>query len=64
VTAFRVTFSRVLLGVRFPIATVEVRRARDAARAIRAAELRYLRRSGPEDWHHRADAVEIEPASP
>lgn len=62
--AFRVTFSRVVLGVRFPIASVDVSRARDAGRAKRAAELRFLRRSGLEDWRYRADAVEVEPAAP
>lgn len=60
---FRVTFSRVLLGVQFPITSIDVRRARDVGRALRAAELRFLRRSGLEDWHYRADIVEIEPAT-
>ncbi len=61
---FRVIFSRVLFGVRFPIALIDVRRARDAARAIRAAELKFLRRSGLDDWHYRADTVEAEPVAP
>ncbi len=61
---FRVTFSRVLLGVPFTVAMVEVRRARDAERAIRAAELRYLRRSGLDDWRYRADTIEVESATP
>ena len=60
--SFRVIFSRVLLGVRFPVFTTEVRRARDMSRAIRAAELRFLRRSGLDDWRYRADAVDVEPA--
>ena len=62
--AFRVTFSRVLLGVQFPIASIDVRRARDAARAIRVAELKFLRRSGLDDWHYRADTVEAERVTP
>ena len=57
---FRVIFSRVLLGVPFPVAFVDVRRARDAGRAIRAAELRLARRIGLEDWRERADIVEVE----
>ena len=57
---FRVIFSRVLLGVPFPVASVDVRRARDAGRAVRAAELRLTRRIGLDDWRERADAVEVE----
>ena len=57
---FRVVFSRVLLGVRFPVALIDVRRARDASRAVRAAELRLIRRMGLEDWRERADTVEVE----
>jgi hypothetical protein len=60
VATFRVTFSRVVLGVEFPIASIDVRRARDAARAIRAAELRFTRRRCLDDWHYHADAVEVE----
>ncbi len=36
---FRVTFCKEVMGLPFPIASVEVRRARDADRALRAAEL-------------------------
>ena len=57
---FRVIFSRVLLGVPFPVACINVHRARDAKRAIRAAELRLTRRIGVEDWRERADTVEVE----
>ena len=57
---FRVIFSRVLLGVPFPVACIDIRRARDAERAIRAAELRLTRRVGVEDWRERADTVEVE----
>lgn len=59
-TGFRVVFSRVLLSVPFPVALIEVRRARDRGRAIRAAELRLMRRIGLEDWRERADTVEVE----
>ena len=52
---FRVVFSRVLLGVPFPVALIDVRRARDVNRAVRAAELRLIRRMGLEDWRERAD---------
>jgi hypothetical protein len=51
---FRVTFAKEVMGVRFPIASVEVRRARDPERARRAAELRFRRRYGV-DWRMRAD---------
>ena len=57
---FRVIFSRVLLGVPFPVAFIEVRRARDPGGEIRAAELKLARRIGVEDWRERADTVEVE----
>ena len=57
---YRVTFARELLGVRFPIASVEVRRASDPDRARRAAELRFSRRFGL-DWRMRANVEEVEP---
>jgi len=60
VAAFRVIFSRVVLGVPFPVAFLDVRRARDPERAIRAAELRLMRRIGLADWRERADTVEVE----
>jgi len=63
VAGFRVVFSRVLLSVPFPVALIEVRRARDPGRAIRAAELRLIRRFGLDDWRERADAVEVEAVS-
>ena len=64
VAGFRVVFSRVLFGVPFPVALIEVRRARDRARALRAAELKFIRRRGLDDWHDQADAVEVESTSP
>ena len=59
-TGFRVIFSRVLLGVPFPVALIDVRRARGPERAIRAAQLRLMRRVGLEHWRQRADTVEVE----
>jgi hypothetical protein len=59
--SFRVTFSRVLLGVPFPVARVTIRHAWDRERAVRAAELRLMRRTaGFDDWHHIANSVEVE----
>jgi hypothetical protein len=48
----------MVLGVPFQIASIEIRRARDISRAVRAAELRLARRTGVDDWHERADTVE------
>ena len=48
-----------MLGVRFPIAPVEVRRTRTADRARRAAELRFSRHYGV-DWRMRANVEEVE----
>jgi hypothetical protein len=59
--AFTITFSRVVFGVSFPIASVDICHARDAERAMRAAELRFMRRSGLDSWHYRADTIEITP---
>jgi len=56
---FRVTFARELMGVHFPIASVEVRSARTADQARRAAELRFSRRYGL-DWRMRANVEEVE----
>ena len=58
---YRVTFAKEVLGLSFPIASVEVRRARDVDRALRAAELEFSRRYGM-DWRVRADVREIEAA--
>ena len=56
---YRVTFAQEVMGVRFPIASVEVRRARDPDRARRAAELRFSRRFGL-DWRMRANVEDVE----
>ena len=56
---YRVTFAKEVMGLPFPITSVEVRRAHDADRALRAAELRFRRRYGM-DWRMRADVREVE----
>ena len=56
---FRVTFAKELMGLLFPIASIEVCRARDANRARRAAEFKFSRRYGM-DWRMRADVEEVE----
>ena len=53
----RVTFAEVI-GVRFPIASIDVRRARDPDRARRAAERRFSRRYGL-DWRMRANVEDV-----
>ena len=55
------TFAKEMLGVRFPTAFMEVRRARDADRALRAAELKFSRHYGM-DCRVRADVEEVEAA--
>jgi hypothetical protein len=59
--SFQVTFSRMLMGVPFPIASFQIRHARDAGRAARAAELKLFRRTGLMAWHERADTVHVAP---
>ena len=56
---YRVTFAKEVMGLPFPVTSVEVRRAHDADRAVRAAELRFSRRYGM-DWRMRADMREVE----
>ena len=58
---FRVTFAKQVMGLQFPIASVEVRHARDADRARRAAELKFSRHYGM-DWRMRADVEKVEAA--
>ena len=38
---------------------MDITRARDPMRALRAAELRFARLHGVEDWRERADRAEI-----
>jgi hypothetical protein len=62
-SAFRVTFSKDILGLHFPVASINVRHARSLERALRAAEIKFTRLYG-EDWRVRADAVAVEPGEP
>ncbi|MFD1300158.1 hypothetical protein [Methylobacterium marchantiae] len=59
---YRVSFAKQILGVPFTIGAVEISRARDPRRAQRAAELRFARQHGIEDWRERADQVAVETA--
>jgi hypothetical protein len=50
------------MGVAFPVASVTIRHAWDVERAVRAAELRLMRRTaGLDDWRHRADIIDVRP---
>jgi hypothetical protein len=57
---YRVNFAKEILGVPFTIGCVEIARARDAERALRAAELRFARLYGLDDWRERADRAVVE----
>ena len=56
-----VHFYRSLFGVPFavPRGRVEIRLARDEARAIEAAKRKFARRQGVPDWSLRADRFDI-----
>lgn len=56
---YRVNFAKQILGVPFTVGSVEIARARDAGRALRAAELRFARQHGVDDWRERADRADI-----
>lgn len=60
---YRFNFAKQILGVPFTIGSVEISRARDPHRAMRAAELRFARHHGVGDWRERADRVAIEGSS-
>jgi hypothetical protein len=57
---YRIHFAKQILGVPFTVGSVGILRARDPERARRAAELRFARHHGVEDWRERADHSEIE----
>jgi hypothetical protein len=57
---YRVTFSKELFGLPFPVAEISVMEALNEDRACRAATLRFMRRHGVADWRLRADRIEIE----
>ena len=61
--SYRVAFAKEILGVPFTIGAVEISRARDAGRALRAAEIRFARQHGVDDWRVRADCARIEASS-
>lgn len=56
---YRVDFAKEILGVPFTVGSVEIQRARDPERARRAAELRFARQHGVEDWRERADLAKV-----
>ncbi|MGV7031485.1 hypothetical protein [Methylobacterium symbioticum] len=56
---YRIDFSKEILGVPFTVGTVDIQRARDPERALRAAELRFARQHGVGDWRERADRAVI-----
>lgn len=64
-TSYRVTFFKNLVNsngheFKCPQGTIEVRRARDRIRALRAAERRYERSQKVSSWRLRADSAEME----
>ncbi|ACB83360.1 hypothetical protein PUR23_14115 [Methylorubrum populi] len=58
---YRVQFAKQILGVPFPVGSVEIARARDPERALRAAEIRFARSRGVTDWRERADTADLAP---
>jgi hypothetical protein len=57
---YRVSFSKRIFGLPFTIASVVVRSARNPDRALRAAQLKFMRWSGITHWRVRANQTEIE----
>jgi len=58
---YRVSFSRRIMGPPFTITSVVIQSARNSERALRAAQLRFMRWSRIPHWRVRADEAEIEP---
>ncbi|GJE26281.1 hypothetical protein [Methylobacterium organophilum] len=56
---YRIDFAKQILGVPFKVGSVEIARARDPERALRAAELRFARLHGVLDWRERADTAAL-----
>ncbi|AWI91324.1 MULTISPECIES: hypothetical protein [Methylorubrum] len=56
---YRVHFAKQILGVPFTVGFVEIARARDPERALKAAEIRFARARGVTDWRERADTVDL-----
>lgn len=59
VSNYRIHFAKQILGVPFTVGSVDIARARDQTRALRAAELRFARQHGVVDWRERADIADI-----
>lgn len=58
--SYRVAFAKEIMGVPFTIGAVDILRARDAGRALRAAEIRFARQHGVDDWRLLADCARVE----
>lgn len=56
---YRIHFAREILGVPFRVGSVDIARAKDQDRALRAAELRFARQHGVTDWRERADVASL-----
>jgi hypothetical protein len=68
-TRYRVTFFKHLLSsdghpFKYLQHTIEIRRAKNADRAIKAAERRYERLCQVPDWRLHADMFELQACSP
>jgi hypothetical protein len=59
VANYRIHFTKEILGVPFTVGSVEIAKARDPDRALRAAEIRFARQHGLIDWRERADAADF-----
>jgi hypothetical protein len=57
---YRISFSKRVLGLPFTITSVVVQSARNSERALRAAQLKFMRWSRIPHWRVRADKAEIE----
>ncbi|WP_342151920.1 hypothetical protein [Methylorubrum sp. SB2] len=58
-SSYRIQFAKEIFGVPFTVGHVDISRARDAGRAIRAAEIRFARSHGVTDWRERADTAAL-----
>ncbi|KQT45568.1 hypothetical protein ASG52_15585 [Methylobacterium sp. Leaf456] len=58
-SSYRIQFAKEIFGVPFTVGHVDISRARDAGRALRAAEIRFARNHGVTDWRERADIAAL-----
>lgn len=58
-SSYRIQFAKEIFGVPFTVGHVDISRARDAGRALRAAEIRFARNHGVTDWRERADRAAL-----